>query len=81
MNGKHGKEQKNCDRVQHRCRNRLRDRQLRSFLSRTDGTWLDICHSDGSTVGTCGDESHPVEEDKLIGIVISPNDKLGGANE
>lgn len=67
--------------MQHCCRDLLRDRQLRSFLSRTDGTWLDICHSDGYTGGAGGDELHHIEEDKLIVIVISPIDKLGGADE
>ena len=36
MNGKHEKEHKDCERLKPRCRNRLRDRQLRSFLSRSD---------------------------------------------
>jgi len=31
MNGKHEKEHKDCDRLKPRCRNRLRDRQLRPF--------------------------------------------------
>ncbi len=61
---KNEKEEKNCNRMQHRCRNLLRNRQLRSFLPWSDGAWLDICYSDGGTVGTCGDECPLVEKNR-----------------
>ena len=44
------------------CRNRLRNRQLRSFLPWSDGTGLDICRSDSSPIGAGGDEYTPVEK-------------------
>ena len=68
------KEQQSSDRMQHRCRNLLRNRQLRSFLPWPDGAGLDFCHFDGGAVGAGGDELHPIEEDELIAIVILPND-------
>lgn len=48
--------------MQYRCRNMFWNRQLRSFLPWSDGAWLDICYSDGGTVGACGDECTPVEK-------------------
>ena len=75
------KERKSCDRMQHRCRDLLRDRQLRSFLPWTDGTWMAVCRFDGRTAGAGGDELQHIKEDKLIVIAISPNDKLGGTDE
>lgn len=65
----------------HRRRSLFRDRQLRSFLPWADGTWLGVRYSDCGAAGACIDELHPIEENKLIVIAISPNDKLGGANE
>ena len=46
------------------CRNLFRNRQLRSFLPGPDGAWLDLCRSDCSAVGTCGDELPTVEENR-----------------
>ena len=40
---KYEKEQKSGDRLQRRCRGLFWNRQLRSFLPRPDGTWLDFC--------------------------------------
>ena len=51
------------------------------ILSRTDGIWLGVRYSDCGAAVACMDELHPIEENKLIVIVISPSDKLGGADE
>ena len=43
VNLKYEKEQKSGDRLQRRCRGLFWNRQLRSFLPRPDGAWLDFC--------------------------------------
>ena len=62
--------------MQYCFRDLLRNRQIRSFLPWPDGAWLDICHSDGSTVGAGGDELHDIKENRLTDISVLPNNIL-----
>lgn len=67
--------------MQYRGRGLFRDRQLRSFLPRTDRFWMDICHFDSRTVGAGGDELHRIKEKQIriwkkvtfveLGIVVA----------